>query len=221
MTETLAVEAERYLDHLTVERGLSAHTLAAYRRDLRRYVGFLGTGGSTDPSQVDESSIRSFVASVSASTHGDDERPYRATSRRTHARRRCVRSTGSCSGRGSRTGTRRPASPSRKLPAPAPAPAHGRRDAAPPRGARPCDPRRPPRPRDPRAAVRLGPADLRAHRRSTSTTWTWRRAPSGCSAREGRSARCPSGGSRGRRWTRTSPADARRSPPRRAAGRCS
>jgi len=80
VTETLAVEAGRYLDHLAVERGLSAHTLAAYRRDLRRYVGFLEHRGITDPSQVDESSIRSFVASVSASTHGDDERPYRATS---------------------------------------------------------------------------------------------------------------------------------------------
>ena len=80
MTETLAVEAGRYLDHLAVERGLSAHTLAAYRRDLRRYVGFLEHRGITDPSQVDESSIRSYVASVSASTHGDDERPYRATS---------------------------------------------------------------------------------------------------------------------------------------------
>jgi integrase/recombinase XerD len=80
VTETLAVEAGRYLDHLAVERGLSAHTLAAYRRDLRRYVGFLEHRGITDPGQVDESSIRSYVASVSASTHGDDERPYRATS---------------------------------------------------------------------------------------------------------------------------------------------
>jgi integrase/recombinase XerD len=80
VTETLAVEAGRYLDHLAVERGLSGHTLAAYRRDLRRYVGFLEHRGITDPGQVDESSIRSYVASVSASTHGDDERPYRATS---------------------------------------------------------------------------------------------------------------------------------------------
>ena len=80
MTDTLAVEAGRYLDHLAVERGLSDHTLKAYRRDLRRYVGFLERRGITDPAGVDESAIRSYVASVSASTHGDEERPYRATS---------------------------------------------------------------------------------------------------------------------------------------------
>jgi integrase/recombinase XerD len=80
MTETLDVEAGRYLDHLAVERGLSANTLAAYRRDLRRYVGFLERRGITQPGEVDETAIRSFVASVSASTHGDEERPYRATS---------------------------------------------------------------------------------------------------------------------------------------------
>lgn len=32
---------ERYLQHLVVERGLAANTLAAYRRDLRRYVDFV------------------------------------------------------------------------------------------------------------------------------------------------------------------------------------
>ncbi|MBM0260001.1 site-specific integrase, partial [Micromonospora sp. 4G55] len=30
-----------YLDHLTVERGLSANTLASYRRDLERYLDTL------------------------------------------------------------------------------------------------------------------------------------------------------------------------------------
>jgi integrase/recombinase XerD len=73
-------QAERYLDHLAVERGLSANTLAAYRRDLRRYLAFLGHRDIHDPSAIDEGTIRGFAASISASTFGDDERPYRATS---------------------------------------------------------------------------------------------------------------------------------------------
>jgi integrase/recombinase XerD len=80
--EPITVEAERYLDHLTVERGLSEHTLMAYRRDLRRYLDFLAKRDITEPGQVEEATIRSFVASLSAATYGegDDERPYRASS---------------------------------------------------------------------------------------------------------------------------------------------
>ena len=80
MVDGIAREAERYLDHLTVERGLSDHTLSAYRRDLRRYVAFLSTRDVSRADAVEESAVRSFVASLSASTHGPEERPYRATS---------------------------------------------------------------------------------------------------------------------------------------------
>jgi integrase/recombinase XerD len=80
MAGGLAAEAERYLDHLTVERGLSENTLDAYRRDLRRYVGFLARREVLDPKDVEEPAVRSFVASLSASTHGPDDAPYRATS---------------------------------------------------------------------------------------------------------------------------------------------
>jgi integrase/recombinase XerD len=80
MADGLAAEAERYLDHLTVERGLSENTLDAYRRDLRRYVGFLSRREVLDPNDVEERTVRSFVASLSASTHGPDDTPYRATS---------------------------------------------------------------------------------------------------------------------------------------------
>jgi integrase/recombinase XerD len=76
----LAVEAERYLDHLMVERGLSENTLEAYRRDLRRYVGFLERREVRTLREIDERTIRSFVASISASTHGPEAAPYRATS---------------------------------------------------------------------------------------------------------------------------------------------
>ena len=78
MTGTLAEWAERYLDHLAVERGLSPNTLAAYRRDLRRYVAFCAKREVVVPADVEEPTIRSFVASISASTWGEDERPYSA-----------------------------------------------------------------------------------------------------------------------------------------------
>ena len=80
MADGLAVEAERYLDHLAVERGLSEHTLTAYRRDLRRYVAFLTRRDMLEPGAVEEATVRSFVASLSASTHGPNDAPYRATS---------------------------------------------------------------------------------------------------------------------------------------------
>ncbi len=71
--------ARRYLDHLTVERGLADNTLDAYRRDLDRYLAFLDTRGVADLDEVDPGTVRSFIASVSASTHGPDGEPYRAT----------------------------------------------------------------------------------------------------------------------------------------------
>ena len=72
--------ARRYLDHLTVERGLADNTLEAYRRDLERYVAFLRQRGVDDLGTVDPQGIRAFVASISASTHGPDEEAYKATS---------------------------------------------------------------------------------------------------------------------------------------------
>ena len=76
--------ARRYLEHLTVERGLADNTLAAYRRDLERYVGFLGARRIEDLADVDAKTIRAFIASVSAPTHGPDPAipPTRPRSRR-------------------------------------------------------------------------------------------------------------------------------------------
>jgi integrase/recombinase XerD len=72
--------ARRYLDHLTVERGLADNTLAAYRRDLERYLAFLHDRDVDDLNEVDPRLIRGFVAAISASTHGPDEEAYKATS---------------------------------------------------------------------------------------------------------------------------------------------
>ncbi|WP_066462999.1 site-specific tyrosine recombinase XerD [Sanguibacter suarezii] len=38
---TTARALQEYLDHLTIERGRSANTVAAYRRDLSRYIAYL------------------------------------------------------------------------------------------------------------------------------------------------------------------------------------
>jgi integrase/recombinase XerD len=52
---------QSYLDHLTVERGMSRHTVAAYRRDLRRYADYLTELGVTDPTQVSSAMIGNYA----------------------------------------------------------------------------------------------------------------------------------------------------------------
>jgi integrase/recombinase XerD len=80
ITDPVERQAQRFLDHLVVERGLSVNTLAAYRRDLRRYLAFLQHRDIHEPRDLDERTVRAFAASISAATFGDRERPYRATS---------------------------------------------------------------------------------------------------------------------------------------------
>ena len=53
---------QTYLDHLTVERGMSRHTVAAYRRDLHRYADYLAELGVSDPSQVGSAMIGNYAA---------------------------------------------------------------------------------------------------------------------------------------------------------------
>jgi integrase/recombinase XerD len=61
-----------YLDHLTIERALSANTLASYRRDLTRYVGWLASAGVTDLADV---GARDIAAHVAALRVGDTDHP--------------------------------------------------------------------------------------------------------------------------------------------------
>jgi len=53
-----------YLDHLAVERGSSANTLASYRRDLRRYVDFLAHRGHSSLDAVDSTTVSDFLAAL-------------------------------------------------------------------------------------------------------------------------------------------------------------
>ncbi|MGW6132208.1 site-specific tyrosine recombinase XerD [Cellulomonas sp. NPDC055163] len=59
-----------YLAHLTVERGLSANTLGAYRRDLARYVQHLETAGRRAPADVTERDVEDFVLVVRTGSDG-------------------------------------------------------------------------------------------------------------------------------------------------------
>ena len=63
-----AVQA--YLAHLDVERGLSVNTLAAYRRDLSRYLDFLAARGITTPDAVTERDIEDYVLAVRTGADG-------------------------------------------------------------------------------------------------------------------------------------------------------
>ena len=70
IAEDLARALEAYLAHLDVERGLSANTLAAYRRDLSRYVGFLASRGIQSPAAVAERDVEDYVLAMRTGTDG-------------------------------------------------------------------------------------------------------------------------------------------------------
>jgi integrase/recombinase XerD len=59
-----------YLVHLEVERGLSQHTVAAYRRDLQRYAAYLEACGVVRLDDVDEGRIGSFVEAMRTGSDG-------------------------------------------------------------------------------------------------------------------------------------------------------
>ncbi|EFV92203.1 site-specific tyrosine recombinase XerD [Dietzia cinnamea P4] len=68
-----------YLDHLAVEKGASAHTLAAYRRDLDRYRRHLAAVGVDDLTAVTEAHVEDFRARL-ATGDPDEGRPPLAPS---------------------------------------------------------------------------------------------------------------------------------------------
>lgn len=60
----LEIRVRAYLDHLSVERGLAANTLAAYRRDLARYTGFLVTRGISRLGEAGRADAAAFLADL-------------------------------------------------------------------------------------------------------------------------------------------------------------
>lgn len=78
MTELERCRGE-YLNHLTVERNLAANTIAAYERDLRAYLAFLGERGTRRPDDVIRRDVEDFVAAKRAD-HAADASVNRALS---------------------------------------------------------------------------------------------------------------------------------------------
>ena len=60
----LASDIAQYLDHLAIERGLSSNTLAAYRRDLRKYSAYLESRAIAGLEVVDSGVIADFLAQL-------------------------------------------------------------------------------------------------------------------------------------------------------------
>ena len=56
--------AATWLNHLTVERGLSDNTLSNYRRDLRRYLDWLDNAGLGDLGAVAATDVEAYVADL-------------------------------------------------------------------------------------------------------------------------------------------------------------
>lgn len=57
-------DVSRYLDHLTVERGMAANTLASYGRDLDRYQRYLHGRGINSLAEVTEDDVREFLVEL-------------------------------------------------------------------------------------------------------------------------------------------------------------
>ncbi|NUU21216.1 MAG: site-specific tyrosine recombinase XerD [Streptomycetaceae bacterium] len=70
-TRPLVRAVRAYLDHLAVERGLAANTLAAYRRDLGRYLAVLADAGRGDLADVSTADVIGYVGALrTGDAHG-------------------------------------------------------------------------------------------------------------------------------------------------------
>jgi integrase/recombinase XerD len=57
---------DSYLRHVSIERGLSGNTVAAYRRDLARYITWLEEQGIGDTAAVTPTLVAGFIADRAA-----------------------------------------------------------------------------------------------------------------------------------------------------------
>lgn len=78
--DRLARLLDEYETWLTVERGASASTRAAYRRDLRRYATFLRAHGVDDPAAVGEALVNVYVDELRTARTDDGGPRYQPAS---------------------------------------------------------------------------------------------------------------------------------------------
>ncbi|WP_197273575.1 MULTISPECIES: site-specific tyrosine recombinase XerD [unclassified Arthrobacter] len=70
-----------YLQHMGVERGLAANTLAAYRRDLSRYARYLMAAGRNQPADITRHDVTGFVRALSEGSDGGSVLGVRSAAR--------------------------------------------------------------------------------------------------------------------------------------------
>jgi integrase/recombinase XerD len=69
--DALSDALDEHASYLSVERGLRPNTLAAYRRDLRRYERFLRARGVTDPDAVTPAVVADYATTLRAAPKHD------------------------------------------------------------------------------------------------------------------------------------------------------
>lgn len=70
MSSDLTSVREDYLAHLAVERGVSEHTLSAYRRDLIRYGAYLSSLGKVSIDEISTDDLASYVETLRTGSDG-------------------------------------------------------------------------------------------------------------------------------------------------------
>jgi integrase/recombinase XerD len=71
---------EEHETWLAVERGLATNSLAAYRRDLRRYADYLRRRGLSDATAVDESTVAAYVETLKRARDDEGQPRYAPSS---------------------------------------------------------------------------------------------------------------------------------------------
>lgn len=80
-TTAISRAVDDYLQHLSIERGLAANTLAAYRRDLQRYADFLQSQSLSEPGQITRHVVSAFAQALNDGGDGGSVLGLRSAAR--------------------------------------------------------------------------------------------------------------------------------------------